>query len=64
MKTNNMDRLKKLFMTLSLVFIVVCFGASIWLYSVLQDTMSLVLMVVFFLALVWFGMNVRNIYKT
>ena len=58
-----MERLKKLFMTLSLVFIVVCFGVSIWLYAVLQDTMSVVLMVVFLLALVWFGINVRNIYK-
>ncbi|MDE5739785.1 MAG: hypothetical protein K2H04_09085 [Bacteroidaceae bacterium] len=58
-----MERLKKLFMTLSLVFIAVCFGASIWLYSVLQDLMSIVFMVVLFVALVWFGINVRNIYK-
>lgn len=50
-------------MTLSLVFIAVCFGASIWLYSVLQDLMSIVFMVVLFVALVWFGINVRNIYK-
>lgn len=58
-----MDKLKKVFMTISLVFIVICFGASVWLYSVLQDNMSLVLMVAFFLALIWFGINVRNIYK-
>lgn len=59
-----MDKLKKVFMTISLVFIVLCFGASIWLYSVLQDNMSLVMMVAFFLALIWFGINVRNIYKS
>ena len=58
-----MDKLKKVFMTISLVFIVICFGASVWLYSVLQDNMSLTLMVAFFLALIWFGINVRNIYK-
>lgn len=58
-----MDKLKKVFMTISLVFIVICFGACVWLYSVLQDNMSLVLMVAFFLALIWFGINVRNIYK-
>lgn len=59
-----MEKLKKIFMVLSLVFIVLCFGASIWLYVVLQDTMSLVMMVVFFLALVWFGFNVRNLLKS
>lgn len=58
-----MDKLKKVFMTISLVFIVISFGASVWLYSVLQDNMSLTLMVAFFLALIWFGINVRNIYK-
>jgi len=58
-----MEQLKKIFMILSLVFIVLCFGASIWLYVVLQDTMSIVLMVVFLLALIWFGFNVRNMLK-
>ena len=58
-----MDKLKKVFMTISLVFIVICFGACGWLYSVRQDNMSLTLMVAFFLALIWFGINVRNIYK-
>ena len=59
-----MERLRKIFMILSLVFIVVCFGASIWLYTVLQDTMSIVIMIVFFLGLVWFGINVRNLLKS
>ncbi|MBQ6965724.1 MAG: hypothetical protein IJP82_08580 [Bacteroidaceae bacterium] len=58
-----MEKLKKLFMILSLVFIVICFGASIWLYVVLRDTMSFIIMVIFFLALIWFGFNVRNMLK-
>ncbi|MBR6201455.1 MAG: hypothetical protein IKQ62_00450 [Bacteroidaceae bacterium] len=59
-----MEKLKKIFMITSLLFIVVCFGASIWLYTVLPDTMSIIIMVIFFLALVWFGFNVRNMLKT
>ncbi len=59
-----MERLKKTFMILSLFFIVVCFGASIWLYTVLQDSFSMVIMIIFFLGLVWFGINVRNLLKS
>ena len=59
-----MEQLKKIFMITSLLFIVVCFGASIWLYTVLPDTMSIIIMAIFFLALVWFGFNVRNMLKT
>ncbi|MBP3214366.1 MAG: hypothetical protein J6M19_05975 [Bacteroidaceae bacterium] len=59
-----MEKLKKIFMLLSLLFIVLCFGASIWLYTILPDTTSIVIMVIFFLALIWFGFNVRNILKT
>lgn len=59
-----MEKLKKIFMITSLLFIVVCFGASIWLYTVLPDTMSIIIMAIFFLALVWFGFNVRNMLKT
>lgn len=59
-----MEKLKKIFMITSLLFILVCFGASIWLYTVLPDTMSIIIMAIFFLALVWFGFNVRNMLKT
>ena len=59
-----MEKLKKIFMITSLLFILVCFGASIWLYTVLTDTMSIIIMAIFFLALVWFGFNVRNMLKT
>lgn len=58
-----MERLKKIFMVLSLVFILIGFGASIWLYTVLQDTTSIIIMAVFLLALIWYGFNVKSILK-
>lgn len=55
-----MDKLKKIFMVLSLIFIAVGFGASVWLYTVLKDTSSIIIMVVFFVALLWYGYNVKH----
>jgi hypothetical protein len=55
-----MEKLKKVFFILSLVFIAIGFGASVWLYTVLHDTTSIITMVAFFLALIWYGWNVRN----
>jgi hypothetical protein len=57
-----MERLKKIFMVLSLVFILIGFGASVWLYTVLKDTTSIVMMSVFFIALIWYGFNVKKIF--
>ena len=59
-----MERLKKIFMILSLIFIAIGFGASVWLYTVLHDSTSIVMMVVFFIALVWYGFNVKNMLKS
>lgn len=58
-----MERLKKIFMVLSLVFILIGFGASIWLYTVLRDTTSIIMMAVFLVALIWYGFNVKSILK-
>lgn len=58
-----MEKLKKTFMVLSLVFILIGFGASVWLYAVLKDTTSIIMMAVFFVALIWFGFNVKNLLK-
>ncbi|MDO5761575.1 MAG: hypothetical protein Q4P12_02825 [Bacteroidales bacterium] len=58
-----MERLKKIFMVMSLVFIVLCFGASVWLYSVLKDSTSMVIMAVLFVAMIWYALNVRSIFK-
>lgn len=57
-----MEKLKKIFMILSLVFILIGFGASVWLYMVLKDTTSIVMMSVFFIALIWYGFNVKKIF--
>ena len=59
-----MEQSKKILMICSFISIAIGFGASIWLYTVLHDTMSIVLMVVFFLALVWYGFNLRNMLKS
>ena len=58
-----MERLKKIFMVLSLVFILIGFGASIWLYTVLRDTTSIIMMAVFLVALIWYGFNVKSVMK-
>ncbi len=50
-------------MILSLIFIVVGFGASVWLYTVLHDTTSIVMMAVFLIAMVWYGFNVKSIFR-
>lgn len=55
-----MEKLKKIFMVLSFVFILIGFGASVWLYTVLKDTSSILMMVVFFVALIWFGFNLKK----
>ena len=57
-----MEKLKKTFMVLSLVFILIGFGASVWLYMVLKDTTSIVMMSVFFVALIWYGFNVKKVF--
>ena len=58
-----MEKLKKTFMILSLIFIIVGFGASVWLYTVLSDTTSIIMMVVFLIAMVWYGFNVKSVLK-
>lgn len=58
-----MDKLKKILMVTSLVFIALCFGASVWLYSVLHDTTSIIIMAVLFVALMWYAFNVHNMFK-
>ena len=59
----HMEKLKKIMMVLSLVFIALCFAASIWLYTVLKDSTSIIIMAVLFVALVWYAFNVRSIFK-
>ena len=58
-----MEKAKLIFMTMSFVFLVIGFGASIWLYTVLPDTMSLSIMVLILVAAVWYGFNTWKLWK-
>lgn len=48
---------------LSLLFVAICFGGSVWLSVVLGDMMSYAMAALFGLGMIWFGINVINIYK-
>lgn len=48
---------------LSLLFVAICFGVSVWLSVVLGDMMSYAMAALFGLGMIWFGINVINIYK-
>lgn len=48
-----MWNLNKTIMILSLVFVVVCLCASVWMSFVLRDAVSYVMTVVFLVACIW-----------
>lgn len=50
-------------MTLSFLFLVIGFGASVWMYTVLPDAMSMGIMALFFVAAIWYGVNVWKLWK-
>ena len=58
-----MERIKKIFMVMSLVFIALCFGASVWLYSVLMDSTSMTIMALLFIAIIRYALNVRSAFR-
>lgn len=58
-----MNKLKKIFFFLSFLFLVLGFGVSVWLYTVLHDMMSIVMMGLLFVAMLWFGYNVVNLLR-
>ncbi|MBQ2298583.1 MAG: hypothetical protein II278_04295 [Bacteroidaceae bacterium] len=58
-----MNKLKKIFFVLSFLFLVLGFGVSVWLYTVLHDMMSIVMMGLLFVAMLWFGYNVVNLLR-
>lgn len=58
-----MNKLKKIFFVLSFLFLVLGFGVSVWLYTVLHDMMSIVMMGLLFVAMLWFGCNVVNLLR-
>ena len=58
-----MDRAKLIVYSISLLFMAICFGISVWLSVVLGDAMSYTMAVFFAVGMIWFGINVKNIYK-
>jgi len=58
-----MEKAKLIFMTMSFIFLVVGFGASVWLYTVIPDFMSICIMALFFVAAIWYGFNVWKLWK-
>lgn len=58
-----MNKLKKIFFVLSFLFLVLGFGVSVWLYTVLHDMMSIVMMGLLFVAMLWFGYNAVNLLR-
>ena len=58
-----MEKAKLIFMTLSFLFLLIGFGASVWLYTVLPDSTSMVIMMLFFVAAIWYGINVWRLWK-
>lgn len=55
-----MEKLKLTFLIISLVAILICFGASVWLY---MEGFGYLYAAVFFLALIWQTLNLRNYLK-
>lgn len=53
-----MNKLNRIVLVVSLVFCVLCLGASIWMASVLRDTASYTMTAIFLLATMWLGVNV------
>lgn len=56
-------QIKLIVFSLSLLFVTICFGVSIWLSVVLGDMLSYAMAGLFGIGIVWFGINVKNIYN-
>ena len=56
-------QIKLIVFSLSLLFVTICFGVSIWLSVVLGDMLSYTMACLFGIGIVWFGINVKNIYN-
>lgn len=62
-----MGNFSKIMMIVSLVCVIICFGASMWLTFTLKgddaDAMFYVMDVLFFGAILWIGVNIRSMSK-
>ena len=48
-----MNKLNKILLIISLAFCTICLGASIWMASVLHDSMSYGIVAIFAIGIVW-----------
>ncbi len=53
-----MNRLQRIFMYLSLCFLVICLGATIWAVYILHDPSMWMYAAVFALAIIWFSVTI------
>lgn len=58
-----MQRIQKILMMASLLFIVICLGATIWAALALHDPSFYLYTVVFILAFIWFGITIYKSFK-
>lgn len=54
---------QKILMFTSLVFLIICLGATIWAASVLHDSSLYLYAVVFVLAIIWFSITIFKSFK-
>lgn len=53
-----MNKLQRILMIVSLVVLVICLGATIWVVSITHDPSLWLYAAVFVLAIVWFGITI------
>jgi hypothetical protein len=58
-----MQRTQKILMFTSLVFLIICLGATIWAASVLNDSSLYLYAAVFVLAIIWFSVTIYRSFK-
>jgi multisubunit Na+/H+ antiporter MnhG subunit len=58
-----MQKSQKILMFTSLVFLIICLGATIWAASVLHDSSLYLYAAVFVLAIIWFSVTIYRSFK-
>jgi len=58
-----MQKSQKILMFTSLVFLIICLGATIWAASVLHDSSLYLYAAVFVLAIIWFSVTIYRSYR-
>lgn len=58
-----MQKSQKILMFTSLVFLIICLGATIWAASVLHDSSLYLYAAIFVIAIIWFSVSIYRSYK-